>query len=78
MLYVESLGGMFQFFTELGLWFSQRSNFHKHTLDESFEILASFCQHKYPNNTCLQELIAIDYYLHFKVKPKNTFPRGSR
>ena len=73
MLYVESLGGMFQFFTELGLWFSQRSNFHKHTLDESFEILASFCLHKYPDNPYLQELIAIDYYLHFKVKPKTMF-----
>jgi len=73
MLYVESLGGMFQFFSELGVWFSQRSNFHKHTLDESFEILRSFCQHKYPNNQFLQELIAIDYYLHFKVKPKPLF-----
>ncbi|MDZ4667245.1 MAG: radical SAM protein [bacterium] len=70
MLYVEQLSGMFQFFTELGQWFGQRSNFHKHTLDESFEILASFCLHKYPNDALLQAFVAIDYYLHFKVKPK--------
>jgi len=73
MLYAELLGGMFQFFSELGAWFSQRSHFHKHTLDESFEILASFCLYKYPNDLYLQELIAIDYYLHFKVKPKTMF-----
>jgi hypothetical protein len=32
--------------------------------------LQSFCAARYPTDVYLQELIAIDYYLHFKVKPQ--------
>ena len=64
---------MFELLSKLGAWFSQKSDFHKHTLDESFEILSEFCAQIEPNNSLLQELLAIDYYLHFKVKPKTKF-----
>ncbi|MFY8190617.1 MAG: DUF4080 domain-containing protein [Bacteroidia bacterium] len=70
MLLLEQQGNMFEALTNLGIWFSQRSHFHKHNLEESFEILGSFCAHYFPNNAILQACVAIDYYLHFKVKPK--------
>ena len=38
-----------------------------------FEILTQFVSIQYPNDAVLKQLIAIDYYLHFKVKPKNLF-----
>lgn len=73
LLYLEKKYPMFELLSQLGAWFSQKSDFHKHTLDESFEILSEFCAQLEPNNSLLQELLAIDYYLHFKVKPKTKF-----
>lgn len=73
LLYAEQLGSIFNFLRDLGAWFNQKSDFHKHSLEEAFQILSDFCQHQYPQDTILQELVAIDYYLHFKVKPKPLF-----
>lgn len=73
LLYLEQKYSMFEVLSKLGFWFSQKSDFHKHSLDESFEILSEFCAHLEPNNSLLQELVGIDYYLHFKVKPKTKF-----
>ena len=38
-----------------------------------FEIITDYSKNTYPNDTVLQQLIAVDYYLHFKVKPKSLF-----
>ena len=73
LLYAEEKYGIFAFLIGIGNWFHARSNFHKHSLDESFELLASYCKQAYPDDTLIQELIAVDYYLHFKVKPKTMF-----
>ena len=73
LLYAEEKYGIFPFLIGIGNWFHARSNFHKHSLDESFELLASYCKQAYPDDTLIQELIAVDYYLHFKVKPKTMF-----
>jgi radical SAM superfamily enzyme YgiQ (UPF0313 family) len=70
LLYAETLGSIFTFLTELGAWFNQKNDFHKHSLNDSFNLLQSFCAARYPTDVYLQELIAIDYYLHFKVKPQ--------
>ena len=73
LLYAEEKYGIFAFLIGIGNWFHARSNFHKHSLDESFELLASYCKEAYPDDSLIQELIAVDYYLHFKVKPKTMF-----
>ena len=38
-----------------------------------FEIITAYSKQTYPGDIVLQQLIAVDYYLHFKVKPKGLF-----
>lgn len=71
--YVTLNYSIFDFLLGLGTLFHQKSNFHKHTLFEVYEILNQYAQENFPNDSVLKELIAIDYYLHFKVKPKTMF-----
>jgi radical SAM superfamily enzyme YgiQ (UPF0313 family) len=73
LLYAEKKMGIFKFLTELGAWFSAHSDFHKHSLEDSFNLLHSFCLQSFPADPIIEQLIAIDYYLHFKVKPKTMF-----
>jgi hypothetical protein len=56
---------------ELGIYFGKRKPFHKYTIDDVYLILSSFVNEYYSHDKFLKELIALDYYLHFKVKPKN-------
>lgn len=73
LIYAEKAYGIYDFLAGLGKWFDTHSDFHKHTLDESFELLSAFCKVQYPEDKIVQELIAIDYYMHFKMKPKIKF-----
>jgi hypothetical protein len=38
-----------------------------------FDIITRFSETNYPNDVVLKQLIAVDYYLHFKVKPQQLF-----
>jgi len=38
-----------------------------------FDILTAYANINHPDDLILKQMIAIDYYLHFKVKPKNLF-----
>lgn len=69
--YVTKHYSIFDFLMELGIYFSKRKPFHKYTLNDAYLILSSFVDEYYSHDKFLKELIAIDYYLHFKVKPKN-------
>ncbi len=62
---------IFDFLMELGIYFGERKPYHKYTLDDVYLIISSFAKEHYSKDIYLQELIALDYYLHFKVKPKN-------
>ncbi|OYU94538.1 MAG: B12-binding domain-containing radical SAM protein [Bacteroidetes bacterium B1(2017)] len=73
LLYAEKMMGIFPFLVNLGAWFEERSNFHKHSLEDSFNILYSFCQQAFEGDEHILNLVALDYYLHFKVKPKTLF-----
>jgi len=42
-------------------------------LNDIYEILNEFAANTYPEDEILKELIAIDYYLQHKVKPKTMF-----
>ncbi|MBN8702913.1 MAG: DUF4080 domain-containing protein [Bacteroidetes bacterium] len=71
--YVTSKYSVFDFFIELGNFFKLVSDFHKHSLEETYVILDKYANEYFPNDTVLKELIAIDYHVYHKVKPKNLF-----
>ncbi len=74
LLFAEQQGSIFQFLMELGKYFNELSDFHHHSLDDGFRILSQFVSRFNPDKSKIyQELLAIDYYLHFKVKPKEQF-----
>lgn len=70
LMYAEQVAGIFNFLQGLGTYFEQHAHFHKHSLDDSFHLLAAFIEKVYPQHPVLLQLAAIDYYLHFKIKPK--------
>ncbi len=71
--YVTTHYSIFDFLLNLGAYFGTQKDYHKYSLNDVFEILTQFVSIQYPNDLVLKQLIAIDYYLHFKVKPKNLF-----
>ncbi len=71
--YVTKQYSIFDFLLGLGHFFGTQRDFHKYSLTDVFEIITAYSKANYPNDIVLQQLIAIDYYLHFKVKPKNLF-----
>lgn len=71
--YVTTHYSIFDFLLNLGAYFGTQKDYHKYSLNDVFEILTQFVSIQYPNDAVLKQLIAIDYYLHFKVKPKNLF-----
>lgn len=71
--YVTKNYSIFDFLLGLGIHFGTVRDYHKYSLDDVFEIMTQFAKKEYPNDAILQQLIAVDYYLHFKVKPKALF-----
>lgn len=71
--YVTKHYSIFDFLLGLGHYFGTQRDFHKYSLTDVFEIITEFSKTTFPDDATLQQLIAIDYYLHFKVKPKNLF-----
>ena len=68
--YVDKQYSIFDFLLGLGKLFQHKSNFHKHSLDEVFDIIKEFVENHYSNDTYLQQLIIADYYLYAKIKPQ--------
>ncbi|MCD6017648.1 MAG: cobalamin-binding protein [Bacteroidetes bacterium] len=71
--YVTHHYSIFEFLLGLGHFFGTQKDFHKYSLTDVFEIITAYSKQAFPNDAILQQLIAVDYYLHFKVKPKNLF-----
>lgn len=71
--YITHTYSIFDFLKELGEFFGTKKDFHKYSLTDVFDILTEFSQTKFPEDKILKQLIAVDYYLHFKVKPKELF-----
>jgi hypothetical protein len=71
--YVTSRYSIFDFLLGLGHFFGTRKDFHKYSLTDVFDIITDYSKNTFPDDVVLQQLIAVDYYLHFKVKPKNLF-----
>jgi anaerobic magnesium-protoporphyrin IX monomethyl ester cyclase len=71
--YVTHHYSIFEFLLGLGHYFGTQKDFHKYALNDVFEIITDYSKQNFPNDAILQQLIAVDYYLHFKVKPKSLF-----
>ena len=71
--YIISKVSPFEFLMGLGIYFGETKNHFDFTLTDIFEVLSGYCKNNYPGDNALQELVAIDYYLHYKVKPKQLF-----
>jgi anaerobic magnesium-protoporphyrin IX monomethyl ester cyclase len=71
--YVALNYSIFDFLLGLGTLFISKSNFHKHSLTDIYQIIDEYLKTNFANDTILQELIAIDYYLQPNIKPKTQF-----
>jgi hypothetical protein len=71
--YIASHYSIFDFLLGLGKYFGTLRAYHKYSLNDVFEIATQFAEKEYPDDIILKELIGIDYYLHFKVKPQSLF-----
>ncbi|MES2514246.1 MAG: DUF4080 domain-containing protein [Bacteroidota bacterium] len=71
--YVTHHYSIFDFLLGLGHFFGTQKDFHKYSLTDVFDIITGYAKQAYPQDVVLKQMIAIDYYLHFKVKPKTLF-----
>ena len=71
--YVTVNYSIFDFLLGLGTYFGTQRAYHKYSLTDVFDIITQYVENTYPSDLVLKELIAVDYYLHFKVKPKTLF-----
>ncbi|MDI1354342.1 MAG: DUF4080 domain-containing protein [bacterium] len=71
--YVSAKYSIFDFLLGLGTLFGELRDYHKYTLTDVFDILLQYAEENHIEDVVLKELIAIDYYLHFKVKPQVRF-----
>lgn len=68
--YVASKYSSFDFLLALGEKFGTKHDFHKFSLTDVFDTLYEFVEENYASDKILVQLVAIDYYLHFKIKPQ--------
>lgn len=71
--YVATHYSIFDFLLGLGIYFGTQKDYHKYSLTDVFDIITRFSEANYPDDVVLKQLIAVDYYLHFKVKPQQLF-----
>lgn len=68
--YITNTYSIFDFLQGLGSYFLQQKNGLSYTLREVYDILLQYAQQHFPEDVSLQDLIALDYYTHYKVKPQ--------
>lgn len=71
--YVAGKYSIFDFLLGLGTYFETQKDFHRYSLNDVFEIITTYAETNFKEDIILIEMIAIDYYLHFKVKPQSLF-----
>jgi hypothetical protein len=71
--YVATNYSIFDFLLGLGIYFGTQKDYHKYSLTDVFDIITRFSEINYPQDAVIKQLIAVDYYLHFKVKPQQLF-----
>jgi anaerobic magnesium-protoporphyrin IX monomethyl ester cyclase len=73
LTYVTKHYSIFDFFAGLGVYFSERKDLHQYTLKDIYELLFGFAETNYPTDSVLKQLITVDYYAYYKVKPQSLF-----
>ena len=71
--YITQKYSSFDFLMGLGEYFGTKKEYHQYSLTDVFDIITEYAKLTHPNDLILQELIAVDYYLHYKVKPKTLY-----
>lgn len=74
--YITEQYSVFDFLLGLGIYFGTKKEYHKYSLTDVFDIITQYAEENYPEDTVLKKLIAIDYYLHFKVRPQSLYFKG--
>ena len=68
--YIAATTSVFDFFNGLGNTFLQQHSFHKHGLQDIYNIAQLYLETNFKNDVVAQQLLAIDYFLQFKIRPK--------
>ncbi len=71
--YVTQHYSIFDFLLGLGTYFTGIRDVHQYTLKDVYEIVYQYAQLNFPDDNILHELIAIDYYRQYKIKPQQLF-----
>lgn len=71
--YVTEHYSIFDFLLGLGTYFATVSDLHRYTLKNIYEFLYQYANQHFAEDIILKEFIAIDYYLHHKIKPQQLF-----
>lgn len=71
--YITERYSIFDFLMGVGERFAQKHAFHQHTLKQVYEVIRDYIQELYPQDLVLAELLALDYYTFYKVKPQDIF-----
>lgn len=68
--YITKHYSIFDFLLGLGNHFKTRKHFHQYALVDVYDIIFEYAELHFSNDPIIKQLIAIDYYLQHKVKPK--------
>lgn len=71
--YITANYSIFDFLLGVGLHFETKRDFHKFSLTDVYSIMTEYVEMNHANDPIIKQLIAIDYYLHHKVKPQALF-----
>jgi radical SAM superfamily enzyme YgiQ (UPF0313 family) len=71
--YITANYSIFDFLLGVGLHFETKRDFHKFSLTDVYSIMTEYVEANHANDPIIKQLIAIDYYLHHKVKPQALF-----
>lgn len=71
--YISTHYSIFDFLLGLGNHFATMRDFHKFSLTDVYEIITQYVETNFPGDPTIRELIAVDYYLYHKVRPKALF-----
>jgi radical SAM superfamily enzyme YgiQ (UPF0313 family) len=68
--YVTERYGSFDFLRGLGWYFAERYSLHQYGLQDVFDALWGYVGECYGEDRVLRQLVAVDYYLYSKTKPR--------
>jgi anaerobic magnesium-protoporphyrin IX monomethyl ester cyclase len=71
--YITAKYSIFDFLLGVGLHFETKRDFHKFSLTDVYSIMTEYVETNHANDPIIKQLIAVDYYLHHKVKPQALF-----